>query len=141
MDDITHTPHSFYIDRYPLGREATVAWPTVDLKWRNSTPYGVLVHAWVVPSTPSSSGEMHVQLFSTKYWDITAGVSDRYDFTSAKTRYDPSDTCVANTGYGGFDVDVYRYFRKVGSSDLVKKEADHVVYTPSDTVICSAPPR
>ncbi len=141
MDDITHTPHSFYIDRYPLGREATVAWPTVDLKWRNSTPYGVLAHAWVVPSTASSSGEMHVQLFSTKYWDITAGVSDRYAFTSPRTRYDPSDTCVANTGYGGFDVDVYRYFRKPGSSNLVKKETDHVVYTPSDSVVCSVPPR
>ncbi len=141
MKDVTHTPHSFYIDRYPLGREATVAWPTVDLKFRNTTPHGVLIHAWVVPSTSSSYGEMHVQLFSTKYWDITAGVSDRYAYTSPDTRYDPSDTCVANTGYGGFQVDVYRYFRRVGSTELVKKETDHVVYTPSDTVICSAPPR
>lgn len=140
LTDVTHTPHSFYIDRYPLGREATVAWPSVDLKFRNNTPYGVLIHAWVVPSTSASYGEMHVQMFSTKYWDITAGVSDRYDYTSPRTRYDPSDTCVANTGYGGFQVDVYRYVRRVGSSDLLRKETDHVVYTPSDTVICSAPP-
>ncbi len=141
LKDVTHTPHSFYIDRYPLGREATVAWPTVDLKFRNTTPHGVLIHAWVVPSTSSSYGEMHVQMFSTKYWDITAGVSDRYAYTSPDTRYDSSDTCVANTGYGGFQVDVYRYFRRVGSTELVKKETDHVVYTPSDTVICSSPPR
>ena len=135
-----HTPHSFYIDRYPLGREATVAWPSVDLKFRNSTPYGLMIHAWVVPSTVSSSGEMHVQMFSTKYWDITAGVSDRYNFRSPSTRYDPSDACVANTGYSGFDVDVYRSFRRAGSSELVKKETTHVAYTPSDTVVCSAPP-
>ncbi len=141
LKDVTHTPHSFYIDRYPLGREATVAWPTVDLKFRNTTPHGVLIHAWVVPSTSSSYGEMHVQMFSTKYWDITAGVSDRYAYTSPDTRYDPSDTCVANTGYGGFQVDVYRYFRRAGSTELVRKETDHVVYTPSDTVICSSPPR
>ena len=32
MDDVEHKPHSFYIDRYPMGREATVAWPTVDLQ-------------------------------------------------------------------------------------------------------------
>jgi vancomycin resistance protein YoaR len=140
MDDVTHTPHSFYIDRYPLGREATVAWPSVDLKFRNSTPYGVMIHAWVVPSTVSTAGEMHVQMFSTKYWNITAGVSDRYNFRSPSTRYDPSNRCVANTGYSGFDVDVYRYFRKPGSSELVKKETTHVAYTPSDTVICSAPP-
>ena len=42
MTDVQHKPHSFYIDRYPVGREATVAWPTVDLQWRNDTPYGVL---------------------------------------------------------------------------------------------------
>ena len=31
MTDVEHKTHSFYIDRYPVGREATVAWPTVDL--------------------------------------------------------------------------------------------------------------
>ena len=31
--DVEHKPHSFYIDRYPVGREATVAWPTVDLQF------------------------------------------------------------------------------------------------------------
>ncbi len=140
LDDVEHKPHSFYIDRYPLGREATVAFPTVDLKFANSTPYGVLIHAWVVPSTPTTQGEMHVEMYSTKYWDITAGVSERYDYTSPATRYDPTDTCVANTGYRGFEVDVYQYFRKAGSPELVKKETDHVTYTPSDSVICGTQP-
>ena len=71
MTDIQHKPHSFYIDRYPVGREATVAWPTVDLQWRNDTPYGVLIHAHVTPSTPTEQGVVTVRLFSTKYWDIT----------------------------------------------------------------------
>ena len=26
LKDVEHKPHSFYIDRYPVGREATVAW-------------------------------------------------------------------------------------------------------------------
>ncbi|MEJ7707905.1 MAG: VanW family protein [Nocardioidaceae bacterium] len=137
LEDVAHTPHSFYIDRYPLGREATVAWPTVDLKFRNSTPYGVLIEAWVVPSTESAQGEMHVRMWSSKYWDIDAGVSERYDFTNASTRYDPTDACVATTGYGGFDVDVYRYFRKPGATQIVDRETDHVTYTPADTVICA----
>ena len=136
MVDVEHTPHSFYIDRYPVGREATVAWPSVDLKFRNDTPYGVLIQAWVVPSTPSTSGEMHVRMWSTDYWDITAGVSERYDFTPHKTRYDDSDECVPNTGYSGFSVDVYRTFRREGSSEVVKRESQHVTYTPADTVIC-----
>ncbi len=56
LEDIHHKPHSFYIDRYPVGREATVAWGSVDLRFRNDTPYGVLVNATVTPSTPSSQG-------------------------------------------------------------------------------------
>ena len=75
MTDVEHKPHSFYIDRYPEGREATVAWPTVDLQWRNDTPYGVLVHAHVTPGTPSTQGVVTVRLFSTKYWDITTKTS------------------------------------------------------------------
>ena len=31
LEDVEHKPHSFYIDRYPIGREATVAWGAVDL--------------------------------------------------------------------------------------------------------------
>jgi len=141
LEDVEHKPHSFYIDRYPLGREATVAFPTVDLKFSDDTPYGVLINAWVVPATVSTPGEMHVEMYSTKYWDITAGVSERYDFTPPRTRYDRKDTCVANTGYRGFEVDVFRYFRKSGSDELVTKEIDHVTYTPSDSVVCSARPR
>ena len=139
LEDIEHTPHSFYIDRYPMGREATVAWPTVDLKFRNDTPYGVLIEAWVVPGTDTSQGEMHVRVWSTKYWDIRSRTSAPYNFTSPSTRYDPTDDCVATVGYGGFDVDVYRLFYRAGSDDLVRREKHHVTYTPADTVICTSP--
>ena len=32
-----YLPHSFYISRYPEGREATISWPDVD-KWLPTTP-------------------------------------------------------------------------------------------------------
>ncbi len=50
LKDVEHKPHSFYIDRYPVGREATVAWGAVDLRFENDTPYGVLVEARVTPA-------------------------------------------------------------------------------------------
>jgi vancomycin resistance protein YoaR len=138
LKDIEHKPHSFYIDRYPVGREATVAWPSVDLKFKNNTPYGVLIEAFVVNSTPSSQGEMHVRMWSTKHWDIRASTSERYAFTSPNTRYDDTDACVPTTGYGGFTVKVRRHVRKAGSDELLRTEVDTVTYTPADTVICSA---
>jgi vancomycin resistance protein YoaR len=35
--------HTAIIDRYPTGREATVSFPSPDLKIRNETPYGILI--------------------------------------------------------------------------------------------------
>jgi vancomycin resistance protein YoaR len=40
-----HQAHSFYISRYPAGREATVNYPTIDLRWTNTTSAPVLVRA------------------------------------------------------------------------------------------------
>lgn len=140
MTDVQHKPHSFYIDRYPVGREATVAWPSLDMSWRNDTPYGVLIQSWIRRATPSTKGAVTVTLWSTKYWDITTKTGNRYNFTSPATRTLPAgDDCVPNTGYGGFDIDVWRYWRKHDSSKLVRTEKFHTTYTPSDTVVCKEP--
>jgi vancomycin resistance protein YoaR len=42
-DDIEHTPHSVWITRYPMGREATLNYGTIDLKFLNNTSHGVLI--------------------------------------------------------------------------------------------------
>ena len=137
LEDVEHKPHSFYIDRYPVGREATVAWGAVDLRFQNDTPYGVLIQADVTPSTPSSPGVVTVSMYSTKYWDITTTTGDRYNFTRRETRtLSTPRTATRTTGYGGFDIDVSRYFRKPGESALERTEKFHTTYTPSDTVIC-----
>ena len=83
--DIEHKPHSFFIDRYPEGREATVAWPSVDLRFR-TTP------TTASSSTPghsehlSSQGVVTVQMYSTKVWDIRAQTGERYTYVAPGTR-------------------------------------------------------
>jgi vancomycin resistance protein YoaR len=42
-------PHSLYISRYPLGRDATVYWPSLDLEFRNDTTSWVLVKGFAEP--------------------------------------------------------------------------------------------
>jgi vancomycin resistance protein YoaR len=141
LQDVEHKTHSFYIDRYPVGREATVAWGSVDLRFKNTTPYGVLFQAHVTPSAPGGQGVVTVSMWSTKYWDITTKTGERYKFTPPETRTMYGDSCVPNSGYGGFDINIWRYFRKAGSPELVKTEKMHTTYIPSDTVICKpAPP-
>ncbi|HEY5173554.1 MAG TPA: VanW family protein [Acidimicrobiia bacterium] len=43
--DVDHSPHHYYISRYPMGREATIVYPYVDLKFRDDTKHGVLIRA------------------------------------------------------------------------------------------------
>jgi len=139
LEDVEHKPHSFYIDRYPVGREATVAWGAVDLRFRNDTDHGVLITTSVTPSTPSTSGAVTVDMWSTKTWDIRARTGERYNFTEEETRRVATRKCHANEGYGGFDINVWRDFRRPGSGEVVRTEKFHTRYTPSDTVICTHP--
>ena len=139
LKDIEHKPHSFYIDRYPVGREATVAWPTVDLRFQNDSPYGVLIRAWVVPSNYSRQGTVTVQMWSTKVWDIESKTSARYGYVPPATRTLTTPDCEPHTGWSGFQVDVTRVFRKHKQSAVDHTERFHTVYTPSDTVRCEKP--
>lgn len=61
LDIPEHKAHSIYISRYPFGREATLAYPSVDLKIHNNTPYGVVI--W--PTYTANS--ITVQLWSTRF--------------------------------------------------------------------------
>jgi vancomycin resistance protein YoaR len=49
----SRTPHSFYIDRYPPGREATLDYPGIDLTWTNDTSAPVLVRATTTATSVS----------------------------------------------------------------------------------------
>jgi len=140
LEDVEHKPHSFYIDRYPVGREATVAWGVLDLRFKNNTDHGVLVQSFINPSTPGTTGSVTVNMYSTKTWDITARASERYNYTSPDVRYLQTPDCYAYTGSSGFTIDVFRDFRRPGESEVVRTEKFNTVYTPSDSVRCGPPP-
>ena len=138
MDDVEHHPHAFYLDRYPMGREATLYYGSLDLRFKNSTKYGVLINAWVNRSTPGRKGEMHVQMWSTKVWDIKAGLSGKRNLRKPGKQYDDSKRCVPQPPIQGFDVDVTRTFMRGGA--VVKREKDTAVYQAADHVICGKKP-
>lgn len=45
------TNHALYISHYPLGRDATVDYPSTDLKFVNDTGHWLLLRTWVGPSS------------------------------------------------------------------------------------------
>ena len=75
-------------------------------------------------------------MWSTKYWEITTSESARYNLTEPKTRVLRTEDCYPSTGYGGFDIDVTRFFEPVGANTETREpEVFSTTYTPSDTVI------
>jgi vancomycin resistance protein YoaR len=133
LADVHHKPHSFSISRYPEGREATVNWPTVDLKWKNDSDTAVLIKA-------SVGSQVTVSFYGTKHWDITADRSERTNYRTPKTVYDPSAGCVSQGANPGFDVSVTRTFRRPGSTAVARTQTFHAVYRAEDQVICAPEP-
>ncbi len=56
--------HSFYISRYPAGREATVDFPTVNLEIHNDTPHAIVV------KTSFTSTSITVTFWSSPHWTV-----------------------------------------------------------------------
>jgi vancomycin resistance protein YoaR len=48
---VSRTNHALYISHYPQGRDATVNYPDVDLKFTNDTGHWLLLRTWVGPSS------------------------------------------------------------------------------------------
>jgi vancomycin resistance protein YoaR len=141
LEDVQHRPHSVYISRYPEGREATVAWPSLDLQFKNTTPHGIFITAHVQKAPVGGQGSATVSMYSTKHWDISSRKSARYAFTKPPTRYLDAPDCQATQGGPGFAVDVFRDFRRPGRSAVVRTEKFHTVYNPEPKLVCGKKPR
>ncbi|GGR51630.1 vancomycin resistance protein YoaR [Nocardioides luteus] len=137
LQDVEHKAHSLYISRYPIGREATVAWPSLDLKFKNNTKYGVLIHSWVNPAGPNGQGSVTVEMWSTKIWDIKARTGDRYDFKSPGKQKITDGNCENTVGAPGFSINVWRDFYNAANGSKVDTQTFKTTYIPQDEVKCT----
>ncbi len=134
LEDIEHHPHSLYLSRYPVGREATVSYGSLDLRFKNPYDTGIVIRAWVNKSAPGRQGEMHVEMYGTKVYKITAGKSERYNFRSGGTRVLKGDDCAPQSPMQGFSIDIHRYFHQSGK--VVRKETHTTRYKAGDRIVC-----
>ena len=103
MDDTEHHPHQYYFERYPAGREATLWTGNLDMKFTNSTPHAVLVQAWL------DGEQIHVRMWSTKYYDVSITSSERSNFRPVRTEHGSGPNCEPTSGgQPGFDITVTR---------------------------------
>jgi len=134
LEIVEHNPHSFYISRYPEGRESTVAWGVKDLRVRNDSPTGVFI------TTSYTSSSVTVRIWGTKRYRIESVTGPRYDIRPYAVEYDPRPAgtdpgdCVATEGVPGFRVVVTRLFFEGGRR--VRSEEFRTSYNPENEVIC-----
>jgi len=113
----TYQSHSYYISRYPPGREATVSWPRPDLAFTNNTNEGILI------KTAYDETSVTVTLYGDKEGKtVTAEATDRTDITEPKTKrvanpdLPPGQEHVKQSGEEGFDITVTRVITQNGKT-------------------------
>jgi vancomycin resistance protein YoaR len=66
-------PHSLYFARYPMGREATLSYGTIDVVVENDSPHHILV------ATDHSDSHVTVRFFSTAWAEVDTWTGEPYD--------------------------------------------------------------
>jgi vancomycin resistance protein YoaR len=134
MGDVTHTPHSFYISRYPAGREATVFDGEIELAFSNDYDTGVLIETIWTPS------DITVRLWGTKHVQVESVSSDRFNYTSAPVIVKPYGTaCTPSGGSTGFSIVNTRIIKDLAGNEI-RREDFTTVYNGQQNVICSPAP-
>jgi vancomycin resistance protein YoaR len=141
--DVEHQPHSYYISRYPEGREATISWPAPDLVFRNDTEAGILI------KTAYTDTSITVIFYGDNGGrEVEAALSGRYAFTAPPTDYvgdpglEPEQQQVVAQGGQGWSVTVYRTITY--PDGRTESQEWPVRYRPQPTVLrvhpCKIPP-
>lgn len=129
MEDVAHTPHSYYISRYPAGREATVYEGAIDLKFKNPFDTPVRIRTRV------SDGDVTVELRGVKQVDVESIPGERTNPTSPKKIELDGDECSPSSGAPGFTTTDTRVVKDLKGKEL-SRETQRTVYDPQPIVSC-----
>ena len=131
MVDVYHQPHGYYISRYPSVIEATVFYPSLDLKFQNDSKYGVLI------DTSYTDSSITVEFWSTKRYDIKTKWDEKHDFVQPKTIHLKEKDCIPTEGIPGFAQTAYRLFYSGGKQ--IKRERFSWHYKAEPKFVCDNP--
>ncbi|TWE09337.1 VanW family protein [Rudaeicoccus suwonensis] len=131
LKEVAHTPHAYWIPRYPMGREATLWDPTIDNKFTNDSGHPLVIQAGI---------EGHaavIRLYGTKAFTVTSTTSAPFDIVApGATKHLSGAACIPQPPQNGFHVTVTRVVKNL-SGQIVKDESLTTVYVPAVRVICN----
>lgn len=131
LELVQHKPHSFYISRYPAGRESTVAWPSVDVKFRNNSGKPIFV------DTSFTNKSVTVTIYGTKFVEVETESGPRTNPVAFKILENDDVECIFQEGVPGFTIEVWRILKRDGIE--FKREKYRTKYRAEDRIICTNP--
>jgi vancomycin resistance protein YoaR len=138
-DFTEYKAHSYYIDRYPMGREATVSDPAPDLEFVNDSDAGIYI------DTSYTETSITVTFYGNTDVEVDAIMGEPYNYEKYETQVEikkglaPGARQVTQTGSNGFDVVVKRVMRYDGGETEV--EEFFTRYLPVPEIVERGPKR
>ena len=129
MTDVAHTPHSYYISRYPAGREATVYEGAIDLQFRNDSTHPVKI------TTSVGGGQVTVNLMGVKTVNVESANGGRWAETQPSPQTVSGAGCLPSSGAPGFTTSDTRTIRDL-AGNVLSQETQTTVYDPQPIVSC-----
>jgi len=151
-EDVTHQPHTIYIDRYPAGREATVNYGAIDLQFRNDTTHGALIRTYYGDTsiTVTIYGDNDGRTVREENRTITnpVPVTDKVFACPAPASVDPNNVCATlhaneiarvSNGDNGFDVAFDRVIDQPGRAERREHYTWHYTMLPNNVLVGTGP--
>jgi vancomycin resistance protein YoaR len=135
---IAHTPHSFYISRYPKGREATISWGGPELVFQNDWDAPLLMRLKTTPT--SITVWFYSQVLGRRVTSVTGAPRDvvrpQTVYVKDATLPPGSRRLLQSAGASGFTVS---YTRRVFQDDSIRRNERYTwTYSAENEVIAIA---
>jgi vancomycin resistance protein YoaR len=125
-----HQAHSRYISRYPEGREATLDWQSIDMRFTNTTDTPVVLDMYL------AGGEVHARVFGVKTVDVESSSSSRFAFTSPSTIRESGPSCSPQSPREGWSITIFRTIKDHDTGEVIDRDQFTTVYRPVNRVVC-----
>jgi hypothetical protein len=140
-EDVTHTVHSLYISRYPMGREATLNYPSIDNKFRNDSGSGVLIRTSYTATsiTVSLYGNREGRTCRAEGPNILETIPPSVTYVDDPTL--PAGTeRVVREGLTGYVVENFRVISRPGRPDVRQRFVARYAMRPTRIARGTGPP-
>lgn len=130
MEDIAHTPHSYYISRYPAGREATIWDGGIDLVFRNTNSHPIRIE------TAVGGGDVTVRVLGVKEVNVDSANGGRWATTQPREQNISGPDCIPSSGIPGFTTSDTRTITDL-SGNVIDRQTQTWTYDPQPIVRCT----